>query len=278
LGWGEYRQAQGIGDLSILNGQSTYFPSELSTQWTGGLEHTFENGTSIRAEVYRKSGEELRPVYRNWKGGLDTFPETNEDRILVSPTASRSTGAEFSLQRNLGDRLTVRGSYAYSVAEETVASVDNVNEPNTLLFNRIHGGPQDQRHAANLDLTYRWSEPWLITGSYAFHTGWPGTLEELQTVLDDDGEPDYAILPQTIYGHQLPAYHRMDFRLTRRTAFRGGELRLFVEVSNLTNHENVFGYDYYRSPGPSGSVGIERDVETGFTILPSIGVSWTKTL
>ena len=222
FGWGKYRQMQGIGDLAILNGQSAYFPSELSTQWTAGFEHTLGIGGTLRVEAYRKRGSELRPVYRNWKGGLDTFPETNEDRILVHPEWSRATGIEISHERNLSDRLSARGGYAFSNVKETVRTIENVNDPEPLLFSTTHGGPQDQRHAANFDLTYRWSESWSVNASYGFHSGWPGTLERLHTLPDEGGETDYVILPETIYGYRLPNYQRLDARLTRRTLFRGG--------------------------------------------------------
>ena len=52
-------------------------------------------------------------------------------------------------------------------------------------------------------------------------------------------------------------------------------MRIFFEVSNLTNHTNVFGYDYFRAPPTDGSFVLSRDAEGGFVILPSVGVSWT---
>ena len=127
LGWGEYRQMQGIGDLRVMNGVDRYFPSELSEQWTAGLEHTFSDGGTLRIEAYRKSGTRLRPTFRNWKGGLDVFPETNEDRILVYPDRSISKGIELYHKRNINDRLSVRGSYAYAIVDETVTGMDNLN-------------------------------------------------------------------------------------------------------------------------------------------------------
>ena len=275
LGWGEYRQMQGIGDLRVMNGVDRYFPSELSEQWTAGLEHSFSDGGTLRIEAYRKSGTRLRPTFRNWKGGLDVFPETNEDRILVYPDRSISKGIELYHKRNINDRLSVRGSYAYAIVDETVSGMDNLNDPTPLVFEVTHGGPQDQRHALNVDATYRASEAWSLNASYSFHSGWPGTLESMHEVPDEDGQTDFVIRPGTIYGHRLPSYYRLDARLTKRTRTARGDLRFFVEVSNLTNHSNVFGYDYFRAPGANGGVVLKRDVEAGFIILPSLGISWT---
>jgi hypothetical protein len=54
-------------------------------------------------------------------------------------------------------------------------------------------------------------------------------------------------------------------------------LRCFIELVNLTNHSNVFGYDCFRTFDSAGNIVLARDDETWFTILPSIGVSWSGT-
>lgn len=274
-GWGHYRQRQGIADLAALDGLNRYFPSELSKQWTLGFEHLFEDSGTLRLEGYYKTGSRLRPTYRNWKGGLDVFPESNEDRILVFPERTTSKGIELYGKRNLGSRWSVQGSYALAFADERVSRIDNVNNPTPLVFDRSQPSPQDQRHALNLDLTYRLGDRWSMAAAYGFHTGWPATTERLIQVTGDDGEPDFTVLPDKLYGSRLSDYHRLDVRFTKRRHTARGEFRYFFEVINLTNHENVLGYDYFRIRDTGGGIRLERDVETWFTILPSVGVSWT---
>jgi len=273
FGWGHYRQTQAISDLSALDGLGRYFPSELSRQWNVGFERSLGGGGTLRVEAYHKRGSHLRPVYRNWKGSIDVFPETDEDRILVYPTATTSRGVEVYLARDLGSRFAVRGSYAFAFVDETLSQVDGVNDPTVIAFVPTHSAPEDQRHALNLDFVYRPSPSWSIDASLAFHTGWPATLERQIPVTGPGGQPDISIKPDTLYGGRLPAYERLDVRLTKRT----GALQFFVEVLNLTNHGNVWGYDYFRVRDPAGQLSVQRDQETWFTILPSIGVSWSKT-
>jgi hypothetical protein len=275
LGWGVYRQMQGIDDVAALNNDNRYFSSERSEQWSAGLEQRFQDGALLRVEGYFKDGSNLRPVYRNWKSGIDTFPESNEDRILVVPRKTTSKGMEIYYDRRLGKRFNTRASYAYSVADEEVDRIQSVNTAWPVPFDTKHPIPQDQRHAANVDFTWLMRRLWSVNGSFAFHTGWPSTLEALVPVLDEDGEPDVAIRPLKIYGSRLPSYFRFDVRATRRWTTRGGDMRFFVELVNLTNHSNVFGYDYFRTFDATGHLSLGRDEETWFTILPSLGVAWS---
>ena len=268
-GWGYYRQIQGFDDVAALNDAGRFFPSELSRQWTMGFEHTFDRGTLFRVEGYLKDGSHLRPVYRNWKNAPDVFPETNEDRILVYPRTSTASGVEVYFARTLGPRLNLNASYALAKVEEVVDRITNVNAPYPVRFDQTRPAPQDQRHAAHLDLAYRVGS-WSINSAVAYHSGWPGTLEELVTAIDKDGDPVSALRPITVDGARLPVYFRADVRATRRKK----HLDTFVELINLTNHSNVFGYNYVRVREAGGRIGVTREDEKWFTILPSLGVSW----
>ena len=87
---------------------------------------------------------------------------------------------------------------------------------------------------------------------------------------------DLAVRPDSLYGKRLPAYQRVDVRVTRRKQTRTGEWRAFFEVINLTNHENVLGYDVFTVGDADSGLRLVRETETWFSILPSLGVSWSK--
>lgn len=275
VGWGHYRQIQGIDEVAVLNQDSRYFPSELSRQWTAGLEQRFAQSDFLRAEVYFKRGSDGRPIYRNWKGGTGVFREPDEDRILVYPSRTTSRGAEIYYDRKLVEKLSMRASYALSVAEEEVDQIVNVNSPEPLVYDRKHPMPQDQRHAANVDFAYRWRPSWSFNGSFVYHSGWPATLEQLVPITNSQGGTDLAVKPIKIYGARLPSYLRFDMRATRRWTTSFGDMRLFAELVNLTNHKNAFGYDYFKTRDALGGPVLVRDLETWFTILPAIGVAWS---
>jgi hypothetical protein len=273
LGWGYYRQMQGIDDVATLNNNTSYYPSERSQQWTAGWDRVGDKGSVLRIEGYWKRGTQLRPVYRNWKGAIDAFPEVNEDRMLVEPHDNTAKGAEIYFDRPLGEHWTARASYSFAIADENVIRMTSVNNGDALLYDLEHPNPQDQRHAANADLTYRLNR-WTMNGSFAFHSGWPATHETLVPVVNDQGQPDSAVRPLEIYGERLPDYMRLDMRITRHWPTRFGRFGASLEVINLSNHANVFGYDYFRTRDANGQVVLEQGEETWFSIFPNVGVTW----
>ena len=274
VGWGYYRQMQGIDDVSALNNATTFYRSELSEQWTAGWEWLAGKGSLLRVEGYWKRGTRLRPVFRNWKGAIDAFPEPNEDRIEVFPRENRSQGVEVYFDRPLGQHLTARASYAYSIADEDVVKMVNVNSSDPLTYDLSHPNPQDQRNAANADLTWRTGH-WSFNGSLGYHSGWPSTLEHLVPVTNELGQPDFTIRHQKIYGDRLPEYMRFDARVTRKWPTRLGDFGASLEVINATNHSNVFGYDYFRYQDAAGKTVLGRGDETWFSIFPSLGITWS---
>jgi hypothetical protein len=274
LGWGYYRQMQGIDDVATLNNATTYYRSELSEQWTAGWDWAGAKGSLLRVEGYWKRGTHLRPVFRNWKGAIDAFPEPNEDRIEVFPDHNGSQGVEVYFDRPLGEHFTARASYAYSVADEDVVKIVNVNSLDPLTYDLSHPNPQDQQNAANADLTWRTGR-WSLNGSFAWHSGWPATLEHFVDVLNDLGQPDKAIRPEKIYGARLPDYMRFDLRVNRKWPTRLGEFGASLEVINLSNNENVFGYDYSRQKDAAGNLVLEQGLETWFSIFPNLGITWS---
>jgi len=275
-GWGHYRQRQGIADENAFTGLNRYFPSELSKQWTLGFEHHYSAGGLLRAEAYYKTGSSLRPILRNWKSGLNVFPESSEDRMLVYPASSTSKGLELYHDRSVGKRVDIRAGYALSFVDERVTRMQNVNDPLKLVFDSTHASPQDQRHALNLDVTYRPFSNWTFTSALTLHSGWPYTNEIGVPVRRRNGTMDLAVRPDTVYGARLPFYQRVDVRATRRRQTANGEFRFFVEVINLTNHDNVLGYDIFRVRDAAGVFQLQRDTETWFSILPSLGLSWSR--
>jgi TonB dependent receptor/Carboxypeptidase regulatory-like domain/TonB-dependent Receptor Plug Domain len=276
FGWGQYRQRQGIADENAFTASNKYFASELSQQWSASVEHQFAGEGSLRVEAYHKTGSRLRPIQRNWKSGLNVFPESAEDRILVYPDATTSKGVEVYVERRFGSRVKVRSGYAFAVADERVSRIDHLNDPLSPPFAATHPAPQDQRHALNFDASYRLFNNWSLNGALTVHTGWPYTNEAGVPISRRNGTTDLVVRPDSLYGARLPLYQRIDLRVSRRRQTSHGEWRFFVEAINLLNHENVLGYDVFRVRDAAGALQVVRNTETWFSIVPSAGFSWSR--
>jgi len=71
---------------------------------------------------------------------------------------------------------------------------------------------------------------------------------------------------------RLPAYHRIDLRVTRMFQVGRGTLSTFLDIFNLYNRENLRSYDY-KVRLPSGTQ-VPNVGETLLPILPSFGFTW----
>lgn len=278
-GWGIYSQFHGLQDLNIQDNSNKFYPAEKSNQWTAGLEHFFGFGTQMRLEGYYKRTTDICPSQRNWTNDIEFFPEMGHDRILVFPELITSRGVELYLRHNFGQKLTFSGSYALAYVDEEVdrieISSDNVIDAS---YDKKHPHPNDQRHTVNLEGTYRPNRKWSFNLSYAYHTGWPYTFETLRVNEDSEGNYRYEYTPNKLYSDRLPAYQRLDMRITRRIQMRSGHLRLFAEAINLTNHTNIYGYDYDPVEEDDGSFSMNKDHQAWFGLIPSLGISWTGNL
>jgi hypothetical protein len=73
---------------------------------------------------------------------------------------------------------------------------------------------------------------------------------------------------------RLPAYHRLDVRVTRAFEVRGSRLELFADLFNAYDRANVRGYAYNLHRDGSRWT-TTRDVgEELLPILPTVGFRW----
>jgi hypothetical protein len=76
------------------------------------------------------------------------------------------------------------------------------------------------------------------------------------------------------YATRLPAYHRLDVRVTRRWTLPWGEVRAFLDVFNAYDRVNLLGYS--TTPVVQGSqVDVRREPKDLLPFVPSAGVEVT---
>jgi hypothetical protein len=258
--WGLYQQAQGLQDLAVPDGQTSFSNSERAEQRVLSLEHRLEAGVNLRAEAYERLSSQLHPYYLNVTDPYWVLPETRSDLMEIDPTSGRARGIELLAESRNGSRFGWSASYALARSEERIG-------------NRWVPVEHDQTQTFYADVSYIPAPNWQLSCSWQYHTGWPTTDVSYSLTHLADG----SVAPVSNYGpleaDRLPSYSRLDFRATRRYRLRHGELRVFVDLFNVYGRKNFEGFTY--SPIVYGdTVTAEKGTEKAFPFLPSAGLSW----
>ncbi len=266
--WGRFAQSQRTYELDIADGVTTFAPIERAEHRVLGFEKRFRprraRPLTLRVEAYQRTVDDPRPRFENLYEPINEFQEVEPDRVLIRPRSSRAEGLELFLQGGLGRRLDWWINYALADTEDVL--FDGLRVPRAF----------DQTHTLNLDLDYRIGPAWTVNLAWRYHTGWPTTPLTLVAELPDGDEDDEAeFLPRLglPFSERLPAYHRLDVRVTRRwKPSERTSLLAFLDVQNAYDRDNVAGFDY----GIDEELGIlDAEPEHWTGLFPSIGVRIT---
>lgn len=258
--WGRHAQAQGLHELSIPDGERTFAPAERAEHRILGLEQQLPRAILLRAELYQRKGYRTRPRWENLVSLYNLFPEVQTDRIRIDSQDDDARGLEVRLERRAGAAAAWGWSagYALARAQERIG-------------NREVPRARDQRHTLLAELTYVPNPRWSWSAAWQYHTGWPTTGVSYVLVPLANGRRAVQRVVGAAYAERLPAYHRLDLRMTRRWTPRWGEVRAFLDVFNAYDRVNLLGYS--TSPVVQGTqVEVRREVKDLLPFVPSAGV------
>jgi outer membrane receptor protein involved in Fe transport len=264
--WGRYLQPQRVHELNALDGDVSFSPPEVADQVAMGIEGRVSGGFTWRVEGYSRRVASPSPEFLNLSREINPFLELQTDRVRIDPTRGRGSGIEILLTRNGSGPLSWSGSYVLAKAEE---EVDGVWVPRTL----------DQRHTLNLHAAYRLGENWQVSAAYQHHTGWPVTEQSAEVQWIEGGASSPGFLLRRHFGPlnqvRLPAYRRLDFRVTWNVGMKDSHLEIFLDVFNVLNDRNLRAFQYdaeFRSPSSISTVRNAGDEL--LPILPTLGFRW----
>lgn len=217
VSWGRYHQWEQMNELQVADGVSHFHPAQRAEHWLLSLDHLLGNGVSLRADAYRKEVQRPRVRFENLFSGLELFPEAEWDRVLVQPDGGSAQGIELVAKSAWSGKVTWWAGYAVAKA------VDDINGEEV---------PRswDQRHTMTFSVNRRLGG-WNFNLAGTYHSGRPTT----DVVVTEHG----SIAPLERNAARLPAYHRLDGRVSRSFSTRAGEVTVVGEVLNLTGRANV---------------------------------------
>ena len=262
FGLGRYFQSQRIHELRIEDGESSFFPAELSKEAAATFQHRFPAGLRLRADAYYRKLSRLQPRYENIFNPVELFPETEPDRTLIAPEAARLRGVELLLRSDPDRPFTWWSSYTWSKAEDVIGD--------TAVPRRW-----DQTNAVKFLIGYRTDGRWSVSLSGTAHTGWPTTpvSAQLTTLPDGSVRIDRIVGPRN--SDRFSSYARLDTKASRTFSLPRGRLRLDLEIVNLTDRDNVCCVDeLFFTPRPDGSVDVSSEIDVWIGITPSLSLLW----
>lgn len=86
---------------------------------------------------------------------------------------------------------------------------------------------------------------------------------------------------QSVYGPvnsgRLPAYQRLDLRLTKTVVKKSWTISYYFDLINATNHKNVLGIRYFSGSnngnnGNNGNTNPNPQVDKQFPLIPFFGI------
>ena len=258
--WGAYFQPPRRHELAIADGDTRFRRAEFAEHRVLGLELPVTRNVNLRAEAYERLTSRLRPRWENLDNGYDLFPETQTDRVSLAPTSARARGVEFLVAGRTGQNLRWNVSYVLARTEE-------------LLAGRWVPRSRDQRHTIYGDITYALNARWQFSASWQYHSGWPTTDVVYSLAALTNGRRSLVSANGPVYGLDLPDYHRLDLRATRRIKLSRGDLRVFVDIFNAYDRTNVVGYNHNVTVNGTLVTNVRKPREQ-LPLLPSAGVSW----
>jgi len=258
--WGRYHQSQGIQELQIEDGISNFWPAQRADHLIASIQHRVNDKLTVRVEAFHKDMQDVRPRFENLFDPLALIPELQADRVRLDPSSAKSSGLELSFDGDYGD-WAWWASYTLSEATD---SIDGRDESRSW----------DQRHAVQAGTNWS-NEVWNVAFAAGAHTGWPTTnLELVQNGVDIDGEPILVAVPGPRNELHHNTFASLDFRISRKFRVRRGSLTAFVELSNVTNRDNVCCLDWDEDQDENGNTVLENSLDYWLPLLPAIGVLW----
>jgi hypothetical protein len=253
--WGHYYQSPVFRQIASPIASDTNTRSQHAVHIVAGINyeyvvdkaaHTF---LRVKAEGYHKSYDNLVTAWMTSQGQVQYSRRNDAD------------GKTYGLDVQLTYSTPVFYgwiSYGYLVARQT--SVVN-GIPST--FPRY----TDQRHTLAITGEFDLGREWSVSSRFAFGSGYPYTPSH---AVINPVKRIWEWIPDSVpNGDYLPAYSRVDLKVSKDLRLFDWGTSVFIDVSNILNSTNIQSYRYsFNSQGQP----YREDVKL-WPILPTFGLS-----
>jgi len=184
----------------------------------------FNKQYEFSAETYYKRMHDIIDFVDN----ADLFLKENIESEVRSGHGT-SYGIEFLLSKKKG-KLKGNIAYTLSKSEKTINEINN---------NKAYPFRLDNRHIFDINLNYELGKRWIVKSSFTYKSGAATTMVTGYYFWED--------IPFSIYSernaYRLPAYHKMDIALTKKSKEKAGRKwssEWSFGANNIYNRKNTF--------------------------------------
>ena len=228
------------------------------TRSVGNPELSTSHASHYVLEFTREISEATEiKVAAYYKHLADLVTHDDEAKKYLNQGVGFAQGTEALLRHQAGERFLGWGSYAYGLSKRR----DSPGEPY-----RYYSF--DQTHVATFAMAYSPTSTWEIGAKWQYRTGNPYTPVLGATLQIDprNGKPIYVPIYAETNSARLPAYHRLDAKVSKAFRFESWEMRVFVELLNVYNRKNLLDFSY------SDDYTEKNDIYQ-FPIIPYLGIT-----
>ena len=207
----------------------------------------------LKRQLSQNTEIEMAAYYKDLVG----LATRAEEAAYLNQGVGYAQGTEIFLRHQRGDRFFGWVSYAYALSKRR----DRASDP-------YRPYAFDQTHVATLAASYNLTPTWEFGAKWQYRTGNPYTpVEDAELQFDPrNGRPIYIPIYAEKNSERLPAYHRLDLRVSKIFQFSGWKLGVFLELLNTYNRKNLLDYNY------SDDYKTRNDLNQ-LPILPYLGIT-----
>lgn len=249
--WGDYYQSPIYSQLAYSTASDTNTQSQKAVHYNLGIEHSFQTGNNslrtvtLKADFYYKKYSELISSKRDEYGYL-SYSRKND---------SKGYAAGVDIYASLKSDW-----YFGWISYGLLFSKEDYLPDNSGYFPRY----SDQRHTLSFINDFNLGKNWSMNLRFAYGSGFAYTPEI--SVFNSE-KNKYEWVDGPVNSKHLAPYKRVDLRISRNFMLFGMQAGAFLDISNLFNFKNVFGYYYHFN---SGGLPVAEEIEL-WPIIPSIG-------
>ncbi len=199
------------------------------------------------------------------------LPSDNEIYVPYNDGRGISRGIEFIIQKKQSPRSRINGLISYSLSNSYYYSIDNHKKAP---FN------YDRRHSLSFWTNIKITKNISFVTLYQMASGLPYTpVTNAVIYVSQDAEEDWDFVRGARNSGRLPAYHRLDARLSYRYRFGDNFMSFYLDFINLTNHENIYNMTWEKlEPTEEGDEAAlkraKKRIVYMLPFLPSLGFSF----